>query len=177
MRTRTFSLVVLLGILVATLVPSPALAAPRRAITGTIRYTQVLYDGTTAPCWISFNIRMDADGNARGKYRWWTKPAPGVIGGLVGDVTCAAFDGTEAVFAARITRFVNWPLELGCVAYAQVWVSDGGNPGKGRDQVGFYFQGDCFPGFPADPGCDAPKPDLTNFFGPFTAEGGNLKIR
>lgn len=172
MKRQALCLTVLLTILLGATLSSPALAAGPRLITGGVGYTMMLLDGVIAPCWATFAVRVEANGTARGTYRWWAKHPTEGIATLRGEVYCATFSatGSEAVFAVRITRMENWP-DLGCdVNYAKVWVRDGGTPGRKGDQVGFY-PGDCGPGWTFDPGCAA-----SGFLLSLPVEAGNLTI-
>ena len=188
MKKRTLLVLVLVALaMLATGVLVPVMAASRRPrrITGAVKYTMTLYEGSVAPAWATFYVTEinRATGEASGRYTWWTIPETTMVRvTLTMDVDCVKFNGKGvAEFSGKNIFFEGWPEPLqACVPDVKIWVRDR----RGRDEVGFYVNAadpeidPCSgaPGFKCDLFC-APESCGPSALVKLAVEEGDLRVR
>jgi len=189
---RRLLAVLLLSVLVMSMVSATSVLAdsPRKA-TGGVQSSWALVGfppeaDSMARHWTTFNVvEKYPGGPVKGWYTW--RAYTDYSGWIKMDtrIDCVSFgemDGNPiVVFAGVITKITppdpwEWWLAppsfwLYPGQYVKIWARDGGSPGSGNDEIGFYA-GDLGPSFSSHPGCAVGGSPIVH-----AVEAGNLEIR
>jgi len=190
MKKRLLVVLVLITLVLTLAGATSALADSPRKATGGIQSSWPLAGfppgvDPMARHWLTFNVvEKYPGGPVKGWYTWqayneysgWIKMKTSID-----CITFGELDGDPmVVFAGVITKITpsepwEWWLAPSTFwlypgQYVKIWARDGGSPGAGHDEMGFYG-GDLGPSFSSHPGCSM---DGDLFV--FPVEAGNLVI-